>query len=185
MRDNEYRLAGYVFIDEYDYKEAKKEEESVEYIKANADLNDLNKTIKLYNKLSERQTFRTVIGMNFLKELREKILKEEIIDEDSLPCIRVEKSGQSKSYSGTMMRETESKNKEIIKSLRNKLRNVWIINAFLTLIIAAMILIALFAKNRSYSDIENEILDKYAAWAEELDARQKELDQKEASLNQD
>jgi len=184
MKDNSYRVGGYVFADEYDYKEAKKEEDSVKYIKANADLKDLNKTIKLYNKLVERGTFKTVIGMDFLKELRERILAEKIVDEESLPCIRVEKSGGTKAYSSAISREAENRYNELNKSLKDKLRNLRIINAFLVLIIAAMILVALFAKD-SYSEIENEILNKYAAWEEELDSRQKALDQREAELNRD
>lgn len=185
MKDNSYRVGGYVFADEYDYKEAKKEEESVEYIKANANLTDLNKTIKLYNKLVERETFRTVIGLNFLKELRERILAEKILDENSLPCIRVEKSGRSRPYSTAISREAENRYKEQNENLKSKLRSLRIINAFLTLIIAAMILIAVFVRDNSYTDIENEILNKYSAWADELDAREKALRQREAAIEQE
>jgi hypothetical protein len=185
MKDNDYRLAGYIFSDEYDYKEAKKEEESIEYIKANTNLSDLNKVIKLYNKLIERKTFKTVIGIMFLKELQGRILKEEIADEENLPCIQVEKSGQSKSYSSAITHETEQRHKDLINNFRIKLRNSRIINTFLVFIIIAMILITIFAGKNSYSDIENDILDKYSAWEEKLDARQKILDEKEAALNQD
>lgn len=183
--DNNYRVGGFVFSDEYDYKEAKKEEESVEYIKANTNLADLSKTIKLYNKLVERETFKTVIGMSFLMELRSCILKGKIVDEANLACIRVEKSGRSKAYSTALNKEAENMNKKIINDLRLKLRSSRIINAFLVLIITAMILIALFAKDNSYTTIENKILDKYSAWAEELDEREKDLKQREAALNQD
>lgn len=186
MNEKSYRLGGYVFEDEYDYKEAKKEAESIEYIKAKADLSDLNKTIKLYNKLVERQTFRTIIGFDFLKDLRNRILAQQIVDENSLPCIRVEKSDRSRPYSAAISREAENKYKEQAKILKSKLRSSRIINAFLILIIAAMIAISLFArKNNSYNDIENEIVNKYAAWAEELQAREKAIRQKEAALNQD
>jgi len=185
MNDKSYRVGGYVFNDEYDYREAKKEADSVEYIKANADLSDLNKVIKLYNKLVERQTFRTVVGMDFLKELRNRILAQKKVDENSLPCIRVEKSGRSRPYSAAISREAENRYKEQANILKSKLRSSRIINAFLILIIIAMLLISLFAKDNSYTDIENEILNKYAAWAEELETREKTIRQKEAALNQD
>ena len=48
MKETEYKVAGYVFTDAHTYKEAKREEETVEYIKANTDLNDLNKALKLH-----------------------------------------------------------------------------------------------------------------------------------------
>lgn len=185
MNDNDYRVAGYIFSDEYDYKEAKKEEESVEYIKANTNLGDLSKVIKLYNKLIERKTFKTIIGIMFLKELQDRILKEEIADEENLPCIQVEKSGQSKPYSNAITHEAEQRHKELINTFNVKLRNSRIINLFLVLIIIAMILITVFAKKDSYYDIENDILDKYSAWEEKLIERQNFLDQKEAALDQD
>jgi len=183
--DNSFRVGAFIFEDEYDYKEAKKEAESIEYIKANTNLADLNITIKLYNKLVERGTFKTVVGIEFLNELRARILKEKIVDEKNLACIRIEKSGQKKAYSTELSRQAENKNKEIIKSLNIKLRNMKIVTAFLALIIAGMILIAVFAKNNSYADIENEIINRYSAWAEELSAREKALKEKEAQLNQD
>lgn len=183
--DDNYRVGGFAFTDEYDYREAKKEEESVAYIKANTNLADLNKTIKLYNKLVERETFKTVIGISFLTELRSRILKEKIVDEANLACIRIEKSGKSKAYSTALSKGTENRNKELIQDLRLKLRSSRIINTFFVLIITAMILIALFAKDNSYSSVEDKILDKYSAWAEELDEREKDLRQREAALNQD
>lgn len=185
MSDKSYRVGGYVFDDEYDYKEAKREAESIEYIKSKADLKDLNKTIKLYYKLVERQTFKTAVGMDFLRELRERILAGQIVDEKSLPCIRVEKSGKLRPYSAAISRDAENRYKERVGILESKLRSLRIINVFLILIIAAMILISLFGKKISYTDVENEILNKYAAWAEELDARERAVRQKEAALNQD
>lgn len=185
MQENEYKIGGYIFSDEYDYKEAKKEEESVEYIKANTNLADLNKTIKLYNKLVERTTFRTIIGISFLKELRDRILKEKIVDEKNLPAIRIEKSGQSRTYSNAMAQESDKRHKELLNNLQTKLRNSRIINFFLILIIIAMMVITMLTKGGSYSNIENSIIDKYAAWEEELNAREKNLEQRESINNQD
>ena len=72
MNENEYRIAGYRFTDARDYKEAKRETETVEYIRANTDLTDRNKTLKLYHKLVERKTLKTIIGYSFSLRIKRK-----------------------------------------------------------------------------------------------------------------
>jgi hypothetical protein len=91
MQENDKKVAGYLFEDARDFKEAKREEETVEYIKANTDLNDLNKVLKLYHKLAERKTLKTVVGFAFLNELSSKLIDSGLVTKDSLPCIRIEK----------------------------------------------------------------------------------------------
>lgn len=181
MKENEYNVAGYSFSDAHDYKEAKREEETIEYIKANTDLNDLNKAIKLYHKLVERKTLKTVVGFAFLKELQERILKEGIIAKENMPCIQVEKNEKEiKAYSGKMEHEQEQKHLEIIEDYKIKLRNSRIICGFLAAIIAAMILISVFSDRSVFSNYENKLIDKYSAWEEQLNAREKALDEREA-----
>lgn len=185
MKDNEYTFGGYRFSDAHDYKEAMREAETIEYIKANTDLNDLNKTIKLYHKLVERRTLKTVIGFEFLKELQERVVKGGIIAKDSLPSIQVEKSEkQIRAYSGEMEREVEQKHLAIIEDYKIKLRNSRIISAFLALIIIVMILISIFSDRSIFINYENDILDKYSSWEEELNAREASLDEREKALDE-
>lgn len=186
MKDNEYKVAGYIFTDAHDYKEAKREEETIEYIRANTDLGDMNKAVKLYHKLVERKTLKTVVGYAFLKELQERIRKEGILSEDNIPCIRVEKNAKPiRAYSGALDHEAEKRHQNILENYKIKLRNSRIISVFLAVIIIAMLLISVFSDRSIFTDYENQILDKYSVWEEELNARQQELDQREAQLSQD
>lgn len=183
MKDNEYTVAGYSFSDVHDYKEAKREAETIEYIKANTDLNDLNKAVKLYHKLVERRTLRTVVGFAFLKELQERIVKEGIISKENMPNIRIERDEKKLSiYSNELAREQEKKHTEMIRSLQARLRNSRIICAFLIAIIIAMFIIAIFSDKSVFINYENEILNKYSAWEEDLGAREKALREQEEKL---
>jgi hypothetical protein len=186
MKENEYKVAGYSFSDIRDYKEAKREEESIEYIKANTDLNDLNKAIKLYHRLVERKTLKTVVGFAFLKELQERILQEGIIAKENMPCIQIEKNQKPiRAYSGEIDHEQEQRHLAIIADYKVKLRNSRIICGFLAAIIVAMLLIAIFSDRSMFSNYENKILDKYSAWEEELNAREKALDMNGAADSAD
>ena len=179
MNENKYSVAGYHFMDIFDYNEAKREIESVDYIKANTDLNDINKVIKLYHKLVERKTFRTVIGFAFLNELRDKIIRSGIISMDILPDIQVDKAERLvKNYDKTVLAGQEEKHQSILTDYKIKLRNSRIISAFLAFIIMVMIVISVFSDRSMYSIYENKVIDKYEAWQAELEAREEALQQK-------
>lgn len=181
MKDDQYIVAGYCFTDAHGYREAKREEETVEYIKANTDLSDLNKTIRLYHKLVERKTLKSVVGFAFLQELRDRILKEGIVSDKDLPPIQVIREEKSiRAYSSVLEKEQENKHLEVIRDYRIRLRNSRIISAFLLLIIVAMFLISIFSDRSLFADYEQQVLDTYSTWEEDLNAREKALEEKES-----
>lgn len=183
MKETEYKISGYSFSDVKEFKEAKREAETIDYIKANTDLNDLNKAVKLYHKLVERQTLKTILGCNFLKELQDRILREGIISPDTLPNIRIEKdSKQYKAFAYAMEHDREQKIQNFAENYRIKHRNSRIINVFLFVIIAAMLLISFLSKRNVSTNYENDILNKYSAWEEDLKAKEAALEEREAAL---
>jgi len=184
MGDIEQRVGAYYFANPHEYKEAKRETETVEYIKANTDLSDMNKMVKLYHKLVERNTLKTVVGYEFLKELREQITEKGIITEESLPAICIERSEKEiRVYSGEIDHDAETRHLATIEDIRIKLRNTRIISIFLVFIIVAMILISVFSDRNIFSNYEDKIIDKYSVWEEELNAREKALEEQEALEN--
>ena len=183
MKETEYKVAGYVFTDAHTYKEAKREEETVEYIKANTDLNDLNKALKLYHKLVDRKTLNTVIGYSFLYDLRSKILKAGIVTKENLPGIRIEKQDKEpRVYDNVLEKEREQRHIALMEDYKTKLRNSRIISIFLAIIILTMVVIAVFSDRSMYSIYENQVIDKYESWQTELEDREKALEQRELAL---
>ncbi len=183
MENKEYKVSGYNFEDSNDYKEAKRELETVEYIKANTDLNDINKVLKLYIKLVERKTLRTIIGIAFMNELRDKILSAGIITDSNLPNIWVEKPNNPiRVYNNNLEHEQEKAHLAMIEDYRIKLKNSRIISMFLIVIIVVMFLISIFMDKSMYSIYENKVIDQYEAWQQDLDAREKALEERENAL---
>jgi hypothetical protein len=183
MKENEYKVAGYVFADLRNYKEAKREEETVEYIKANTDLDDLNKVLKLYHKLVERKTLKTVVGYVFLNDLRNKILDAGIVTRENLPDIKMEKpEKEPRIFDNVLEKDQEQRHLILIDEYKVKLKNSRIISIFLAVIIIIMIAIAVFSDRSMYSIYENQVIDKYESWQTELEAREKVLEAKEKEL---
>lgn len=200
MKEREYIVSDYSFSDESEFKEAKREAETIEYIRANTDLSDLNKALKLYNRLVERRTLNTVVGFVFLKELQDKIIKAGIISKDKLPNIPISKINNKygKVTASSLGQGSEKKYVAIAEEYRIKHRNSKIINAFLLIIILAMLVINIMSDRSKISNYEEqityyketianyeeEILDKYAGWKEDLNAREEALRKRESELMQ-
>ncbi len=183
MQENDKKVAGYVFEDARDYKEAKREEETVEYLKANTDMNDLNKVLKLYHKLTERKTLKTVVGFAFLNELSNKLISSGLVTKEGLPCIRIEKAEKPpRIYDNALEKELEKQHQATIAEYKIKLKNSRIISAFLAIIIIIMMMIAVFSDRSMYSIYENKVIDKYESWQTDLETRERALEERERSL---
>jgi hypothetical protein len=176
MKENEYKVAGYSFRDKRAYKEAKQEAETIDYIRKNTDLNDKNKALKLYQKLVERKTMKTIVGYEFLYELQKMILKDGFIDSDKLPPIPIgyERKNQG-AWNSSLEQNQVQKYKRMAEDYKIRHRNSRIINIFLLLIIIGMFIINIFGDRSVFKNYEEEIISKYSAWEEELKERERNL----------
>lgn len=184
---NVYWVAGFCFSDSRDYKSAKHEAESVEYIKANTDLTEIDKVLKLYNRLVEQKTFKTVVGYSFLKELQNMIIEQGIVIQENLLGIYIEPKLNYHKNSDEIEVATDRSREELYlkkaENIKIKHRNSRIINVFLALIIMIMIAINLFHNNSILSSNEKKLIDKYAAWEDQLTQKEQELNQRESKNN--
>lgn len=135
MKDKEYKLKGYNFVNFAEYQKAKQETDSIEYIRTHTDLTDTKKVAKLYNSLIEKGTFKTVVGYEFLKELQSMLIDGGIITLDTIPWIKIGRASTEPTG--------DAGEGKLAKEYRIRHRNSRIINIFLVLIIAAMIIIRL------------------------------------------
>lgn len=185
---NEKKIAGYSFVNEINYKEAKHEAESVEYIRANTNLTDGQMVLKLYNKLIDRKTFKTVVGYSFLKELQDIIVQQNIASREELAGILIDTAAVSQKntieMANALEHSIEEEYKKKNKELHTKRRNSRIINVFLTVIIIIMFLINIFSDRTVFDKYKEKVTNEYAAWDEELNSREKELNKREDQLDQ-
>lgn len=185
---NENKIAGYRFVNEINYKEAKHEAESVDYIRANTDLTDGHIVLKLYNKLIDRKTFKTIVGYNFLKELQDIIIQQNIASSEELAGILIDTAAISRKNTieaaSALERTIEEEYKKKNEELHTKRRNSRIINVFLAAIIIIMFLINIFSDRTVFSRYKEKVTNQYAAWDDKLNAREKELNKREDQLDQ-
>ena len=70
-----------------EYADAKKESDTIDHICSKMDITNPEIALKVYIKLLERQTLSTVLGICFLKQLRDTVLASNLIDEEELKTI--------------------------------------------------------------------------------------------------
>lgn len=176
-----YRLEEFEFQTEAAYKEAKKEAEVVAYIRQKTDLNNAATVLQLYDKLVVRGTFTTPVGIAFLKELRGAVLRMGLVEENALrplpePAVEeVKVKKESKPL---------TKEQKLVQLYQKRCKNRAMVIVALSCVIAALFCINLFGKNSPFHNYEMEIVNKYAAWADDLTQKQQELHDWENALRE-
>ena len=180
MREKGLVVNGFLFSTNKDYNQAKEELEAIDYIRTNTDLANSGTVLKLYNKLTENRTFHTPVGYTFLKELQGTIIRTGLVKPADLEGIYIPGKGSDNNEVAILKAEQY---KVMAERAQIKNRNSRIINIFLVVIIIAMIIIAINTDKSVFTNFENNIIDKYSVWEEELIERERVLEELEGQLD--
>lgn len=182
--DQTYSADHFIFESRESYEQAKKETQVIEQLVEKTDLSDPKVALKLYNKSIAEKAFRTVAGYHFLLELRQSVLESGLVTERALAPIPVREPENRKNdvLSGPSPQEKKFERLYEGQRLLNKKLKIALI-AFV-IVLAGFIFINLrfeytiFTYFTNYKDkMENELIDKYESWQEDLEAREKKLQQ--------
>ena len=187
MAESKWVIKDYEFQGKAEYETAKKEAETVEYIKANMNFSNEENVLKVYNKLLDKENFRTIIGYEFLLTLRRHMIKNKMLPEENVRPIPIYKIIGAKKEKKEKVEisdyEKEMKRYQLLyENLKAKRTSSKIIIAFLALIIAGMLAITFFSDNSVISNYENKIINKYENWQQQLETKEKELNEREKNL---
>lgn len=176
-KEKTYTYQGFTFRSEAELAEAKKEAEVVAYIRGQADLSNVKTVVKLYNRLIEKGTLTTELGIAFLKELRSRALDSGVVSESSLePFPTVEKKKPEPP-------KVMSKDRKLMELYRERSRNLAIVVAILCIVIVVLFAVRLFGTASPFTDYEQKVLNEYAGWKEELTEKEEALHLWEESLS--
>ena len=184
-----YYVDGYVFETRADYEDALQEKKGISYLRSQMDLNNSDKTYKLYTELIEKGIFRTPVGLDYLKQLRSAILKKSDYTADKLPAIPVITAGHKEKnrvekYVSTKYEATVRKYTGENKILKTKLRTAIIMNVVLAVVVSVMFIITGNSSNPNILNYERAIQDKYSVWEQSLKEREQELNDREWKIKE-
>lgn len=181
MAEKKWIISGYEFSTKEDYEKAKKEAESVLYIKAHTDMTNAQQVLKVYNKASDMKMFQTVIGYEFMHQLYAILVKKKVMEPEYLKTIPVQKQAKERE----LPEDVEAANRlseqyrVLYEDSKEKRKRKNIVIAFLLLLIGLMVAMVYFNYN-TYD--EEKVLDKYSIWESELEEREEAMREKEKKL---
>ena len=202
-----YNVGGFTFTDEESAKKAAKEKKAVEYVLAQLKDADENTVLRAYRKLINQRMFVTPVGLGFLNQLRTNLLETGLFTEADVPEVYGDSAepakpsepakpaaAKPKTKKGKNKTNPPVKTKKEKKSAQEKevvpaeveLARVKRINSILLIAcitmgicIAGMFYINSTINSPTILNYEEQILDKYSAWEQDLTARENALREKE------
>ncbi len=160
---------GFVFPSFKEAQIALREQQNIEVIKQRMSNSQPQDLYELYQKLIERNMFKTVVGYSFLNDFRHRLIDEYHYEEDMLSDIEIPKR-----------MEYDSLNEINQSVLKNKFEHVQNVKNRMAIVIVALIL--MINPNAEYVNTENKVLNKYSAWEEDLKQREQAVKEKEEQL---
>lgn len=178
-KTKKYTYQGFTFSSEEELAEGKKEAEVVAYIRSQADLENIKTVVKLYNRLIEKGTLVTVLGRAFLQELRSRALESGTVTESSLKPLPEPVKKEPVRLTPNM-----TKDRKLLEFYKEKSKRLTFTVLVLCVVIAILFGIRLFGTASPFADHEQQVLDEYAGWKEELAEREKRLHAWEETLTE-
>lgn len=177
--DKQFTFMGHTFEDEKQLLLAKKEAEAIEYLRAKTDFNNGEMLLRLYHRIIDNKMMETEIGIDFLVELRKRIVEIGIVKEEQLKEVPELKKRKAK------QKAAEKKSRELLLVAKVRRQNavLWLVCLFLTVLVVGMFVILLTGRRSPLAiRYEEELVNKYASWAQELTEKEQRLNDRIAEL---
>ena len=187
-----YQVEGYAFESKEAAKEAKKEAEGIKMMRNSMDLDDAAVALQLYKKLIANDLLHTVIGYSFLKELQLSIRMSQQISSEDIPVIPVYDRGEEAQRAKVREEELAKQQKKEAKAQKllkraKFCRKGFLVSSFFSVVFALGIIgmfVIAYASGSSMNifNYENELIDRYEGWEQELTEREQQLDVREEEI---
>lgn len=202
--EKKYVLDGYSFSTMAEYERAKKEKETIAYVSANTDMSNMKEVYKVYKLAVEKKSFQTVFGLEYMQDLRSRLVGSGIIPENVIEPVPVGRpvsvvqarrpDGEGSDFSNAAGKMGSAAAEREIKKYQEayqKAKAGSIIKNFLIVVLVLVVGAMLYITSKyQYSiltyftdyeaKIRNEIVDEYEEWEKQLDEREKELERRQA-----
>ena len=177
---NEERLIvdGYLYGNEEDVKLAKEEKRTAEYLESRINYDDLQTALKIYNKAIKDKIFKTPAGFEFLKKMRNEMIKRGMPEENvgGIPLYKVfAKEDENKPVRIFQVKQNNDGVREMLRF------SLWA-NLALIIIVIGMFIITIVGENVNVINYRHKIENEYSVWQQELKEREAVIKEKEAEL---
>lgn len=170
-----WSVGGYLFGSNVDAEIARKEEKKIEYLEERLDHQNKQSVLNVYNKMIEEKIFKTPVGWEFLRKLQQELKAAEIEQVKDIPLYTVFEHSNEPAIPRQRIKGAKPKQDKRIAGFRIAV----IISVIMTILVIAMFQITLSSPQPNVLNYERALVDKYAAWEEELSQREQTVREKE------
>ena len=177
-------VAGYHFNSKADADKARDEQKKIAYIEAHMNMDNPESVLAIYEKMLSNKIFITPVGLDFLKEIRDYLMSRDEIENERIKPLELNRMyslGQA-----TPDKEAMPKRRVVPTKKKNPYEERFFIsfvfNIILVIAVIAMFVIATTSKNPNIINYENNIVNRYAGWEEDLKEREQKIREEERRL---
>ena len=184
MPENQDRVVGgYAFLTDKDAQIARQEEKKIEYLEARIDYNRPESVLYVYRKSLEERMFRTPVGLEYMRYMRDFLMRQESIDPQRVPTIPLNNTFDDEVTAPvkTVKKKPTAAMSRVEKRKQQFMVSV-ILNIVLVIAMIAMFSISLSSENPNIFNYEKNLTNKYATWEQELTEREQVVREKEREL---
>lgn len=179
---NEERLIvdDYMYGNDIDVQLAKEEKKRALYIESKINYDDIQTTLKIYEKAIKDKVFKTPTGFDFLKKMRKEMIKRGVPEEKIIPIPLYQiysKEADVRPIRVFQVKETGQESKEMLR------KSLWL-NLALIVLVIGMFCITMFGENTNILNYKYKIENEYSIWQQQLEEREAKIREKEAQINQ-
>ena len=152
------KINGFVFTDEAEAEQAKKEAHGIHYVEERADMHHPETVLEIYNNSD-------ILPISVTHPVLEESLRKKL---------RISAKN----------RASEKKASKKTDGYRKKYEITLFISVILAVSVIGMFIVASTSDSPTIINYENKLIDKYAAWEQELDEREAALKEREQTVEE-
>lgn len=182
MKDQERLIVdGYMYGNDMDVQLAKEEKKKAMFIESKLNYDDIQTTLKIYEKAIKDKVFKTPAGHEFLKKMRKELMRRGVPEEkvSPIPLYHVySKEAEVRPIRIFQVKESYDESKELLR------KSLWL-NIGLIILVIGMFCITMFGSNKNILNYKYKIENEYSIWQQQLEEREAKIREKEAKLSQE
>lgn len=177
--NQKWEVDGFAFETEEAAKAAKDELTGINIVKSKVNMKNPEKVLEVYNQLLEKRLCKTAIGRCYLRELQQHLINSGMGDQvQPIPIEPVrDKVVTHMKYGNLSSKKQNETGKKALLSFSV------LFNVVLVIAVCIMFYLASSGDSITVLNYENQLIDKYEHWEQELNEREQELKQREQALN--
>lgn len=171
------KAEGFLFYTQDDALAAEREIEKIRYLEERLDDSNALNVLAVYNKALDSRTFKTPVGIEYLRTLQKYLWEQGVEDVRDIPLYHNYTYGVLKEKKYEPARQVVKPGRKI--GIKEKYRLSLAVNVLLAILIAGMFWVSLTGSNPNILNYERVLLNKYSSWEQELTERENAIRERE------